>query len=298
MYDAIIVGGGPAGLSAALVLGRCRRKVLLFNDGESRNARTRATYGFLTRDGVKPAELIRVAREQLSRYKSVELHGTEVIDAKCVENRFEVTLEDGRLFNSRTLLLATGVVDDIPQIEGLDALYGSSVHHCPYCDGFEARDQPIAVYGRGESGKGLALELTVWSRDLILCSDGASELGAEDFQRLKRNGIEIREEPIARLEGTGGILERIVFTNGETLPRRSMFFSTGHRQRSDLAERLGCKFTDKGAIETGEYEVTDIPGLYAAGDASRQVQSVIVAAAEGAKAAFDINRALLKEDLK
>lgn len=298
MYDTIIVGGGPAGLSAALVLGRCRRKVLLFNAGQSRNARTRAAYGFLTRDGIKPAELIKIAREQLSRYETVELQEAEVIDAKCVENRFEITLEDGSRFNSRTLLLATGVVDDIPQIEGLDALYGSSVHHCPYCDGYEVREQPIAIYGRGENGKGLALELTAWSRDLVLCSDGASELSAEDLERLKRNGIEVREQPIARLEGTDGILERIVFTNGETLPRHAMFFSTGHHQRCDLAEQLGCKFTDKGAVETGEYEVTGIRGLYAAGDASRHVQFVIVAAAEGAEAAFAINTALLKEDLE
>lgn len=297
-YDTIIVGGGPAGLSAALVLGRCRRKVLLCNSGKSRNARTLATYGFFTRDGIKPAELISIAREQLSRYETVELLDVEVTNAKCVENRFEATLRNGSHFNSRTLLLATGVVDNIPEIDGLDALYGSSVHHCPYCDAYEARDQPIAVYGRGEKGKGLALELTAWSDDLVLCTDGASELKADDLERLKRNNIRVREEPIARLEGTGGILERIVFTNGESLARKAMFFSTGHRQRSDLADRLGCKFTDKGAVETGEYEATGISGLYAAGDASRHVQSVVVAASEGAEAAFAINTALLKEDLK
>lgn len=298
LYDTIIVGGGPAGLSAALLLGRCRRKVLLCNAGKSRNARTLATYGFLTRDGIKPAELISIAREQLSRYETVELLDFEVTSAKCVENRFEVSLAGGKRFVSRTLLLATGVADNIPEIEGLDALYGSSVHHCPYCDAYEVRDQPVAVYGRGEKGKGLALELTAWSADLVLCTDGTPELGAEDLERLKRNGIAVREEPIARLEGTDGILERIVFTNGETLARRAMFFSTGHRQRSRLAERLGCKFTDKGAVETGEYEATGIRGLYAAGDASRHVQSVVVAAAEGAEAAFAINTALLKEDLK
>jgi len=220
------------------------------------------------------------------------------VDEKCDSNRFEVTLDDGRHFKSRSLLLATGVVDEIPAIEGFDPLYGSSVHHCPYCDGYEIRDQPIAVYGRGENGKGLALEMTVWSRDLVLCTDGASELSAKDLERLKGNGIEVREEKIARLEGTDGLLERIVFTTGETLPRSAMFFSTGHHQRSDLAERLNCKFTEKGAVETGEYEAAGIPGLYAAGDASRHVQFVIVAAAEGAEAAFAINTMLLKEDLK
>ncbi len=298
IYDAIIVGGGPAGLSAALVLGRCRRKVLLLNAGKSRNARTRATYGFITRDGIKPAEFISIAREQLSRYTTVKLLEAEAADAKCVQNRFEVMLENGRRFKSRALLLATGVVDEIPAIEGLDPLYGSSVHHCPYCDGYEVRDQPIAIYGRGENGKGLALEMTAWSRDLVLCTDGASELSAKDLERLQQNGIKVREEKIARLEGTDGLLERIVFTTGETLPRRAMFFSTGHHQRSNLAERLNCKFTEKGAVETGEYEAAGIPGLYAAGDTSRHVQFVIVAAAEGAEAAFAINTMLLKKDLK
>ncbi len=260
-YDTIIVGGGPAGLSAALVLGRCRRKVLLCNASKSRNARTLATYGFFTRDGIKPAELISIAREQLRRYATVELLKAEVQSAECVAHRFAVTLEDGRHFNSRTLLLATGVVDNLPKIEGLDALYGSSVHHCPYCDGYEVSGQPLAVYGRGDKGKGLALELTAWSKDLVLCTDGASELSADDLEKLKCNGIAVREEPIARLEGTDGILERIVFTNGATLPRRTMFFSTGHRQRSALAERLGCQFTDKGAVATGEYEATGIRGL-------------------------------------
>jgi thioredoxin reductase len=297
MYDTIIVGGGPAGLSAALILGRCRRKVLLCNAGASRNARTYAMYGFITRDGMKPAEFLGIAREQLRHYDTIELRDVEVTDARRVENRFEVTLQDGTSPTARTLLLATGVVDHIPEITGLDPLYGCSVHHCPYCDGYEARDQPIAIYGRGEKGKGLALELTAWSRDLVLCTDGASELSAEDLTRLARNNIAVREEPIARLEGTDGMLERIVFVNGETLARRSLFFSTGHHQHSDLAAKLGCKLTAKGAVETGEYEVTNIPCLYVAGDASRHVQLVIVAAAEGAEAAFAINTALLKEDL-
>lgn len=297
MYDTIIVGGGPAGLSAALILGRCRRRVLLCNAGESRNARTHAMYGFITRDGMKPGEFLGIAREQLRRYETVELREIEVTDARRVDNRFEVTLRDGARFDARTLLLATGVVDHIPKIQGLDPLYGCSVHHCPYCDGYEARDQPIAIYGRGEKGKGLALELTAWSRDLVLCTDGPSELSAEDLTRLACNNIAVREEPIARLEGTDGVLERIDFVGGETLARRSLFFSTGHHQRSDLAAKLGCKFTEKGAVETGEYEVTDIPCLYVAGDASRHVQLVIVAAAEGAEAAFAINTALLKDDL-
>jgi len=182
-------------------------------------------------------------------------------------------------------------------LEGIEDLYGRSIFHCPYCDGWEVRDAPLAIYGRGERGLGLSLELTVWSRDLVLCTDGEAEIDAEGCARLQRNGINLREDRIARLEGRDGILERIVFAGGETLPRRALFFTTGQYQQSPLAIRLGCDFNDKGTVRTGKYETTHLKGLFVAGDASRAVQWVIVAAAEGAEAAFAINTDLIKEDL-
>lgn len=295
-YDCIIVGAGPAGLSAALILGRCRRRVLVCDSGKPRNTVSSALHCFLTRDGIEPAELRRIGREQLQPYCTVELLNIEVTQARRVAERFEITLSDGRSFAARKLLLATGVVDDIPRITGIESFYGRSVWHCPYCDGFEMRDQPLAIHGRGELGKALALELTVWSRDLILCTDGPSELGQEELERLARHDIGVREERIDRLEGKDGRLERIVFTNGDWIARRGLFFSAGTRQHSDLALQLGCELNKKGTVDTGKYESTPIPGLYVAGDASRAVQLAIVAAAEGAQAAFAINTALLEED--
>jgi thioredoxin reductase len=159
------------------------------------------------------------------------------------------------------------------------------------------RDQSLAVYGRGENGLGLALELLFWSRDLVLCTDGPAELSAEERQRLAHHEIRIREDRITRLEGSDGVLKRIVFANGEPVTRSAMFFSTGNRQASDLAEKLGCEFTEQGCVDTGDYETTNVPGLYVAGDASRLVQFVIVAASEGAQAAVAINKELMKEDL-
>ena len=297
MYDVIIVGGGPAGLSAALILGRCRRRVLICDSGNPRNAKSHALHGFLTRDGIPPADLLRIGREQLQPYESVEFRECNVTDASRLDDRFEVTLSDGTRLSSRKLLLATGVVDCVPEIEGIDGFYGRSVFHCPYCDGWEVRDQPLAIYGRGEHGCGLAKELTAWSDDLVLCTNGPAELLAEDQQQLARLGIQVREERIARLEGTDGMLERIVLANGDAIPRRALFFSTDQQQGSPLATKLGCEFTSKGAVWTGTYEATNIPGLYAAGDATRLMQLAIVAASEGAQAAFAINTALLKEDL-
>jgi thioredoxin reductase len=296
MYDVIIVGAGPAGLSAALMLGRCRRRVLVCDTGRPRNAASRAMHGFLSRDGMAPAEFLRIAREQMQQYETVEMRDVEVVRAECRDGRFHATLHDGVCLAARKLLIATGVVDNVPDIPGFRELYGRSVFHCPYCDGWEVRDQPLAVYGRGARGMGLALELTAWSRDVVLCTDGPSELDAGDVARLTRNGIAVRDEPVARLEGRDE-LERIEFGRGDPLARRALFFTTGQTQQSQLARSLGCEINEKGTVRTGRYETTHLSGLYVAGDASRAVQWVVVAAAEGAEAAFDINTDLLKEDL-
>ena len=296
VLDVVVVGAGPAGLSAALVLGRCLRRVAVIDAGRPRNAAARAVHGFLTRDGTAPHELLSIAREQLAPYETVSLIPGEVIDARCHGARFEVRLRDGTCYVTRKLLLATGVVDDVPPLEGLAPLYGRSVFHCPYCDGWEFRHQPVAVYGRGRNGFGLALELRGWTADLVLCTNGRARLSAHQRQRLEALGIGLREEPIARLEGADGQLEHVVFADGQRLARRALFFSAGQAQASHLAAMLGCQFTRKGAVHTGEYEATAIAGLFVAGDASRLVQLAIVAAAEGAKAAFAINQSLLEED--
>ena len=297
MYDVIIVGGGPAGLSAALMLGRSRRRVLVCDTGRPRNAASRAMHGFLSRDGMAPQEFLAIARDQLSQYDTVEVRRAEVVEAACrPDARFHVALADGSRLTARKLLIATGVVDNLPQIPGFAELYGRSVFHCPYCDGWEVRDRPLAVYGRGARGLGLSLELTGWSRDLVLCTDGPAEIDAEGLARLARNGIRLREERVVRLDGRE-TLERVVFESGEPLARHALFFTTGQTQQSTLAVNLGCEFNEKGTVRTGKYESTHLPGLYVAGDASRAVQWVVVAAAEGAEAAFAINTDLLREDV-
>ena len=297
--DVIVVGGGPAGLSAALMLGRCLRTVVVFDSGTPRNAPSHALHGYLTRDGIPPSEFLKLARQEVTAYRTVQIRDEVVTAVECqADGGFLATLASGEQLRSRKLLLATGVVDNLPEIPGFRELYGRSVFHCPYCDGWERRDRPLAIYGRGARGVGLALELTAWSRDLVLCTDGPSEIDPEDLARLGRNGIGVREDRVTRLEVADGLLSSIVFEDGPPLPRSALFFTTGQYQRSDLLERLGCEFNDKGTVRTGKYETTHLPGLFVAGDASRAVQWVIVAAAEGAEAAFAINTDLLEEDLK
>jgi thioredoxin reductase len=299
MYDVIVVGAGPAGLSAALILGRCRRSVLVCDTGKPRNGASHALNGYLTRDGTSPREFLDIGRQELAKYDSVKLVAIGASAADCVAGgRFRVVLADGTVAFGRKLLIATGVVDNVPDIPGIRELYGTSVFHCPYCDGWEMRDQPLAIYGRGSRGLGLSLELTAWSADLVLCTDGPSEIDAEGLSRLARNGIAVREERVAALEGAGGILERVILEGADPLLRRAMFFTTGQFQQSELAVHLGCELNEKGTIATGKYETTHLPGLFVAGDASRAVQWVVVAAAEGAEAAFAINTDLIKADLK
>jgi thioredoxin reductase len=295
--DVVIVGGGPAGLSAALILGRCRRRVLLCDAGEQRNKRSHAMHGFLSRDGIAPTEFLRIAHEQLQPYESVVVRSTSVRDLVRADDTFLATLEDGTTVRSAFALLATGVLDRVPDIPGLDALYGQSVFHCPYCDGWEVSGGPVAVWGRGKRGVGLALELTAWSDDIVLCSDGRARLAAADRERLHNAGVAVREERIARLEGEPGQSVRVVFRDGSVLERQALFFTNGQDQRCDLASRLGCRFNRKGTVSTGRYETTVVPGLYVAGDASHDVQLVVIAAAEGARAAFAINQALIKRSL-
>ena len=187
-------------------------------------------------------------------------------------------------------------MDEIPEVEGMRTYFGSGVYHCPYCDGWEFRDQRLVVYGRGKNGAGLALALKTWSRDVTLCTDGPAALNPDERERLVRYAIPVREEEIASLGGTPTQLERIVFRSGADLPCRAVFLSTGQRQRCDLARELGCRFTRKGAVWTGRLEATTIPGLYVAGDASKDVQLAVVAAAEGAKAALAINTSLQEEE--
>jgi thioredoxin reductase len=292
-YDAIIVGGGPAGLSAALVLGRCRRSVLLCDAGNQRNKASDAMHGYLTRDGISPAEFLKTAVAEVKRY-GVEVRLITVKTARAIKSGFRVVLDDKCVVRCRKLLIATGMCDQVPELGNMDRFYGKSVHHCPYCDGWEHRDKRIAVYSKKP---GLSFAMKNWTLDVALFTDGPVRLSRLDRQRLETLQIPVYKQPIDRIDGTRGRMERIVFKNGDSVERDAMFFSTGQHQTCDLAANLGCELNKKGTIDTNRFEMTNVPGLFVAGDATRDVQMVIVAAAEGAKAAFAINSSFQKEEL-
>ena len=240
-------------------------------------------------------EFLRIARSELDNYPAVTVWDAEVRDAKRRGVGFRLTLADGRKVDACKLLLATGLVDELPPIPGIDALYGKSVFHCPYCDGWEARGAAVAVYGKGKRALEMARALTAWTADIVVCPGGPLKLSAEEKRAFARNGIRTDEEPIARLAGSGGQLQAVVFASGRRLARQALFFDTASHQQTDLARRLGCSFTRDGGVRCGRYESTDVPGVYVAGNTIKDVHLVVVAAAEGAKAALGINKALTRE---
>lgn len=299
LLDVVIVGGGPAGLNAALMLGRCRRDVALYDAGSPRNARSRWVSGFLSRDGVLPHELRRLARDELGRYPSVSLRDGEVVEATATDDGFEIGLAGGERVAGRKLILAPGLMNDLPDFPDAARFHGRGVYPCPYCDGWEHRDQPLAAFGQGELARGMALELSVWSADVVVLTHGIGEVPDKHRRDLELRGIRLIEDEIAGLDGDpdGDGLARIRLAGGEILERKALFYAFDECRQSPLVHQLGIDMSDKGAVDTRHCEKTNVPGLFVAGDASRRVKFAIVAAAEGAMAAFAANTELLQEDL-
>jgi thioredoxin reductase len=253
-------------------------------------------HAYLSRDGIVPARFRNVSRQEVLKYPGVRFAAVEVRTARRQGIGFSVSLGDGRRVLTRKLLIATGVYDLLPPLPGIEPLFGRSVFQCPYCDGWEMRGRRIAVYGRRQRGLHMARSMTAWAKDIVLCTHGRANYSREERAHLLRNGIRIVEKRIARLEGARGVLRAVVFEGGEELPRDALFFDTPSREQSPLAKSVGCQFGRNGGVLCGEHEATSVPGVFVAGNIIRDVQLSIVAAAEGARAAFGINRALTRED--
>ncbi len=295
MYDVIIVGGSSAGLSGALVLGRARRKVLVIDSGKPCNRFSHASHGFMTRDGVEPHELLQIARDQLKPYTSVEILDGLATQITQEDDGFHVETEAGESFTSRTIMIATGLKDELPPLPGVDAFWGKSVFYCPYCDGWEIRDQPIVVHGGGDGGAHRIMLLRQWSAKLTWCLDG-DDVSEEQRARALRNGITVIDTRIEKLEGTGEQIERIVFEDGSTLELKAMFIAPKTSHPMPFAEQLGCKGSGNGGIEIDMLGRTNVPGVYAAGDISAMGRSVSASVAQGASAGAGINFDLIQQD--
>jgi thioredoxin reductase len=280
MEDAIVCGGGPAGLAAAEWLGRYRRKTVVFDEGQQRNRAARATHGYLTRDGIAPDDLLGAARADLDRYDTVSIVAARATSARQDGEEFVVSTEEGD-YRTQRVVLATGVEDACPDIRGFEALYGTSVFHCSCCDGFEACGHRVLAIGWGEHVAGFALDLLEWGATVTLVTDGRRLQGDSYEDPLRRNGIELIEEEIDELTSRDGHMTGAVLAGGRFLPATMAFFSIAHQARVSLAEMLGCRLDGDGYVEVDGDAMTSTEGVYAAGDVTPGEQLIQVAAAQG-----------------
>ena len=296
-YDCAIVGGGPAGLNAALVLGRARRKVILLDNNQPRNAVTHESHGFITRDGVKPAEFRRIAYEEVLRYPSVEHQEEEVTRIEQDGNHFLIETASGQRIQARKLILSSGLKEVLPEIEGAREFYGTSLFNCPFCDGWELRDQPLVAVSEYKDLFHKAKLLLNWSRDLVLCTNGKGTITDEERQQLAERNISVIDTPIASFAGQDGQLEEVIFADGSRIARSGGFLSPAQVPQLALHEALGCEKNQMDGLVVDEMGRTSVPGVYAAGDAAYVMPSqLIFAAASGSRAGIGVHADMTEED--
>lgn len=279
--DVLVVGGGPAGLSAATWLGRYRRTAVVVDDGRPRNRWTDLTHGYLGADPIEPAELVSRARRGLRQYPSIELRTGRVHAVRQDGDGFTADV-DGQPCRFRRVVLANGVADRFPDVDGFFDHYGSTVFHCPSCDGFEARGKQVVVLGWDEHVAGFAAELTAWAARVTVVTDGRHFEADEEARRgLDAVGVDVLEDTATRLVGAPGDLRAVGLRTGRELPAGMVFFSIAHDRKDDVADPLGCERDGEACLVVDADGRTNIEGVYAAGDITPGPQLVQVAAAKG-----------------
>lgn len=290
--DVAVVGAGFAGLAAALMLRRHRSSVVVFDGGPCRNNWAKEVHGYLGVQGLGGADLRRVGREQVLAVGG-EIASAEVVQAEKRGDLFVLTDQEGRARQARRVLLSTGVRDVYPDIDNFFDFYGTSVHVCPHCDGFEWRDQPVAIISWSEATLPFALKITQWTPHLTVVTDGRSpELGANEQAQLEAHRIPVLTRTVRRFEGTGGQLEALRFEDGSRLQVSAAFFNIRTEFRNELAQQLGCRVRAEGCVDSNDHQRTSVEGVWVAGDLSGEEQLVAVATAQGVRAALDIYHSL------
>lgn len=294
--DVIIVGGSYAGLSAAMALGRALRKVLVIDGGKPANRFTPHSHNFITHDGKTPGEITEMARRQVDEYTSVKRMEGFVMSAEKSNNEFVVHLRTGQTYVTRKLIFATGIIDQMPDIPGFSECWGKSVLHCPYCHGYEVREEATGILGNGDYGFEFSGLISNWTRQLTLFTNGHSTLTPEQHAKLANRKIPVVEKAIEKLEHNNGQLQRITFRDGTVAFIKALYARTAFIQHSSIPESLGCELTPEGYIKTDASQKTTIDGVYACGDNTTRIRTVSNAVAMGTTAGMMVNKELTMEE--
>jgi thioredoxin reductase len=308
IYDCIVIGAGPAGLSAALFLARYRRRVLTFHHNSPRNLYSHGVHGFLGHHGILPSELLARGRDEVTKHGGLIVEGCVTGVERIAEEHFRVSTGEKEAgaesvrnsFDARRILLATGLHDQTPDCPGFPDFYGVTVHHCPDCDGYEVSGKRVAILSHGHEAIGFTLNLLTWTDKLTLLTNGEEgDISDEHRAKLAHLNISMTNRRIVRLEGDTEtkLIERVRFEDGEALECDALFFNLGTRMSGDLHEKLGCRLDEEcGLVAVDEEQQTSVRGVYAAGDITPHSQLAVVAAAEGAMAAIQIHKSLIPEE--
>lgn len=294
-FDAVLIGGSFAGLSAALALGRSRRRILVIDGEEPCNRQTPHSHNFLTHDGEPPLKILQKARIQVQQYPTVTFYAGLAVHAQKTKHGFEVITQHGDRFWAAKLIFASGIKDQMPNILGFAACWGISVIHCPYCHGYEFKDHKTAIWSNGDQAFHLASMVKNLTTDLTILTSGPAEFSPQQFSKLKNHGIDIVETEILAIEHERGQIQQVKFRDNHKMLFSAMYASVPFEQATNIPEFLGCAMTPEGYLLVDGFQKTTVEGVYACGDNSSRMRSVAQAVATGNLVGAMVNRALVDD---
>lgn len=297
-FDVIIIGGSYAGLSAAMALGRALRKVLVIDGGNPCNKQTPHSHNFLTQDGKTPKEISALAKSQVANYDTVSFVDDIAIKGEKTANGFEITTQNGTVFQSRKLIFGTGVKDQMPNIEGFAECWGISVIHCPYCHGYEVKNQKTGLFANGDMAYEFGKLLWNWTKDLTIYTNGKSTLNAEQTKTLADRNIYILEKQIIKISHENGKIQELIFSDGSTQKLDALYAKIPFTQHSDIPHSLGCEITEMGMLKVDMMQQTSVDGVFAAGDSTNMMRSVANAVYGGNMAGAAVSKELIAEEFE
>lgn len=296
IFDVIVIGGSYSGLSAGLALGRSLKQTLILDAGMPCNRQTPYSHNFLTQDGKTPKEISMLARQQVEKYNTVKLVNGMAVKGVKTKDGFEIHTASGEIFQTKKLIFATGIKDLLPAIEGYSDCWGVSVLHCPYCHGYEVRNEKTGILGNGDYGFEFSGFISNWTKDLTLFTNGKSTLTREQTAKIKKHHIKLVESEIEKLVHINGHLREIIFKDGSSSPLTTLYAHHAFEQNCMIPQTLGCELTDDGYIKVDASQKTNIPGIFACGDNTTRLRTVSNSVAMGATAGMMANKEIVMEE--